>query len=149
MLLNNSNVSLIVYKKNYNLNIIIFFYDYNIMKYSIVYPYPTLMDAESFKEAIKEYVKINRNFNINQMIITDKMSHVNAELNYYRKNNVDKVGINMYPISPNYTIYPNFYGPVHVQSLIPDSNNSSILYSPTRVHSFIPTIVNLEIPNNL
>lgn len=118
------------------------------MKFSIVYPYPSVIDADSFKEAIKEYVKFNRNFNINQMIITDKMNHVNAELNYYRKNNVDKVGINMYPISPNYNIYPNFYGPVNVQSLIPN-NNSSILYSPTIVPPFYPRIIDIDIPNNL
>lgn len=107
------------------------------------------MDADSFKEAIKEYIKINRNFNINQMIITDKMTHVNADLNYYRKNNVDKVGINMYPISPNYNIYPNFYGPINVQPLIPDQHNSSILYAPTPIPPFYPRIINIDIPNNL
>ncbi len=118
------------------------------MKFSIVYPYPSLIDANSFKEAIKQYVKINHNVNINQMILTDKMNHVNADLNYYRQNNVDKVGINMYPISPNYAITPNFYGPVHVQSLIPNSNNSSIMQVPTLVSPFIPRI-NVNLPNNL
>ena len=122
------------------------------MKFSIVYPHPALIDADSFKEAIKQYVKMNRDFNINQMIITDKMNHINADLNYYRKNNVDKVGINMYPISPNYSIYPNFMGPVSVQSLIPDPNNSSIIRVPTYVppiNPFIPRIVNVELPDNL
>jgi hypothetical protein len=119
------------------------------MKFSVVYPYPSMIDAESFKEAIKQYVKINHNVNINQMILNDKLSHVNAELNYYRKNNVDKVGINMYPISPNYSIIPNFYGPVHVQPLIPDSINSSIMYSPTLIPPFMPRVINIDIPNNL
>ena len=119
------------------------------MIYSVVYPYPSVIDADSFKEAIKQYVKINHNVNINQMILSDKMNHVNADLNYYRKNNVDKVGINMYPISPNYNIYPNFYGPVNVQSLIPDNNNSSILYAPTIIPPFYPRIINMDIPNNL
>lgn len=118
------------------------------MKFSVVYPYPSMIDADSFKEAIKQYVKINHNININQMILNDRVNHVNAELNYYRKNNVDKVGINMYPISPNYSITPNFYGPVHVQPLIPDSINSNIMYVPTPVSPFlIPTII--DIPNNL
>jgi len=119
------------------------------MNFSIVYPYPSVVTADSFKEAIKQYIKINHNININQMILTDKVSHVNADLNYYRKNNVDKVGINMYPISPNYIINPNFYGPIHVQSLIPDTNNSSILYAPQLVPSFIPRVINVEIPNGL
>ena len=119
------------------------------MIYSVVYPYPSVIDADSFKEAIKQYVKINHNVNINQMILSDKMNHVNAELNYYRKNNVDKVGINMYPISPNYIINPNFNGPVHVQSLIPDSKNSSIMYAPTPILPFVPRVINIELPNNL
>jgi len=114
------------------------------MKFSIVYPYPSVIDADSFKEAIKYYVKTNHNMNINQMILTDKMNHVNAELNYFRKNNVDKVGINMYPISPSYSIIPNFYGPVHVQSLMPQSINSSIIPVPTFVPSLVPRIVDID-----
>ena len=122
------------------------------MKFSIVYPYPSMINADSFKEAIKQYVKINRNMNINQMILTDRMNHINADLNYYRKNNVDKVGINMYPISPNYNIYPNFMGPVNVQSLIPDSANSSIIRVPTYIppiNLFIPRVINVDLPDNL
>lgn len=120
------------------------------MKFSIVYPYPYMIDADSFKEAIKQYVKMNHNININQMILTDRMNHVNAELNYYRQNNIDKVGINMYPISPNYNIYPNFMGPVNVQPLI--SNNSGIVQVPTFVppiNPFIPRVLNVELPDNL
>ena len=118
------------------------------MRFSVVYPYPSFIDANSFKEAIKQYVKINQNVNINQMIISDKINHVNADLNYYRKNNVDKVGINMYPISSNYIINQNF-SHVNVQPLIPDSINSSIMYAPTLVNPFIPRVINIELPNNL
>ena len=119
------------------------------MKFSIVYPYQSVIDADSFKEAIKQYVKINRNVNINQMILTDRMNHINAELNYYKQNNVDKVGITMYPISPNYNIYPNFVGPVSVQPLF---SNTGVIQMPTYIPSltpFIPRIVNIDIPNNL
>jgi hypothetical protein len=116
------------------------------MKFSVVYPYPSMIDADSFKEAIKQYVKINHNMSIHQMILNDRLNHVNADLNYYRQNNVDKVGINMYPISPNYLIPPNFYGPVQVQSLIPNTN---IVQVPTFVPSYMPRVVNIDIPNNL
>jgi len=119
------------------------------MNFSIVYPYPSMITADSFKEAIKQYVKINHNININQMILTDKISHVNADLNYYRKHNVDKVGINMYPISPNYMITPNFYGPVYVESLIPNSKYSSIMHAPVVVPPYFPRVLNIELPNNL
>ena len=111
------------------------------MKYSIVYPYPALIDADSFKDAIKQYIKVQHNININQMILTDRLSHVNAELNYFRKNNVDKVGINMYPINSNYILSNNF-GNVQVRPLIPN-NNSNLLKVPTIINpAFIPTIIN-------
>ena len=53
------------------------------------------------------------------MILTDRMNHVNADLNYYKQNNVDKVGITMYPISSNYMIPTSINGKVPVNSLIP------------------------------
>ena len=120
------------------------------MRFSIVYPYPSLIDADSFKEAIKRYVKINRAININQMIITDKMNHVNADLNYYKQNNVDKVGITMYPISSNYMITSNTNGRIPVNSLIPGYRqpfmpvNSLI---PGYRQPFMPVIMNIDIPN--
>jgi len=112
-----------------------------MMKYSIVYPYPALIDADSFKSAIKQYIKVKHNMNINQMILTDRFNHVNAELNYFRKNNIDKVGINMYPISPNYIISSNNIENIQVKSLIPNINNSNLIINP----AFIPTVVNLPL----
>lgn len=119
-----------------------------MIRYDVVYPYPAMIDADSFKSAIKQYIKVQHNVNINQMILTDKMSHVNAELNYFRKNNIDKVGINMYPISPNYNIEPNNFGYIQVNSLIHNQNNSSIIRVPTLINpAFIPTVVNF--PSNI
>jgi hypothetical protein len=41
------------------------------MSYQIVYPYPAVMtiDAESFKDAVKSYAKLNYNYAINSLII--------------------------------------------------------------------------------
>lgn len=111
-----------------------------MMKYSIVYPYPALIDADSFKDAIKQYIKVQHNININQMILTDRMNHVNAELNYFKKNNVDKVGINMYPISSNYILSNNFKN-IPVVPLI--NNNLKLYVNP----AIMPSIVDL--PSNI
>ena len=74
---------------------------------------------------------------INQMILTDQINHINADLKYYRQNNTDKVGMNIYPISPNYFINPGFMGPIPVQSLAP----SRLYYAPPV--QFVPKITNI------
>ena len=58
------------------------------------------INADSLNQAIKNYVKIHRNMKINKMIIKDKHKHFKAKMKYFRKSNVDKVGINIYPL-PN------------------------------------------------
>ena len=114
------------------------------MLYSVVYPYPTMIDAESIKEAIKRYLIINHEMQINQMIITDQRNHINADLKYYRQNNTDKVGMDIYPISPNYVINPGFMGPIPVQSLAP----SRLYYAPPV--QFVPKMTNiLGVPRNM
>jgi len=92
------------------------------MNYTVVYPrfqHPIVITADSFKEAIKEYVKMKYAVDIHQMIIKDQWTHMNADLRYYRKNNIDKVGINMYPICQNYII-PQQYSAnkIHVNPLL-------------------------------
>jgi len=73
------------------------------MSYQIVYPYPAVMaiDADNFKEAIKKYAKMNYNYSINSLIITDQQKYMKANLKYYNNGNANKVAISMGP-----TIWP-------------------------------------------
>jgi hypothetical protein len=73
------------------------------MSYQIVYPYPAVMtiDAESFKDAVKFYAKMNYNYTINSLIIKDQSRYMRADLNYYNDGKKKKVGISLFP-----TVWP-------------------------------------------
>ena len=68
------------------------------MFYQIVSPVVATIEGDSFKEAIKNYVKFNHNLNIRNLIIKDQANHAyEAKLRYYMQNKVNKVGIDVYP----------------------------------------------------
>jgi hypothetical protein len=49
--------------------------------------------------AIKNYVKMNRNKGINELILKDREQHYRAIMKYYKNKGKDKVGITVYPYS--------------------------------------------------
>lgn len=69
------------------------------MLYQIVSPFTADIYGDSFKEAVKNYLKMNRNINVSSMIITDQMNHMQAYMKYYQQDGRNRVGINMYPIA--------------------------------------------------
>ena len=73
------------------------------MSYQIVYPYPAVMtiNADNFKDAIKQYAKMNYNYSINSLIITDQSRYMQANLKYYNNGLANKVAISMTP-----TVWP-------------------------------------------
>jgi len=73
------------------------------MSYQIVYPYPAVMsiDADSFKDAVKFYAKLNYNYSINSLIIKDQSRYMRADLNYFNEGKKKKVGISLFP-----TVWP-------------------------------------------
>jgi len=69
------------------------------MIFNILHPIIATIDADSYKQAIKNYIKINHDMYIDRMVIQERNKYYNAMLNYYAKNGQRKVGIDMYPIS--------------------------------------------------
>jgi hypothetical protein len=69
------------------------------MIFQVVYPFTTSIYGDTFKEAIKNYIKLNHNLNLSQMIVTDQTNHMQANINYYKQDGRNRVGINMYPIT--------------------------------------------------
>jgi hypothetical protein len=68
------------------------------MIYQIVSPVVATIEGDSFKEAIKNYVKFNHNLNIRNLIVKDQADHsYEAKLRYYIQNQRNKVGIDIYP----------------------------------------------------
>ena len=67
--------------------------------YTFFKPMYYVMDANTVKDAIKNYVKFHRNYEIGQIMMTDQMKHYKANLKYFKHDGRNKVGINVYPIS--------------------------------------------------
>ena len=133
------------------------------MIYQVLSPFTSTLNADSFKEAIKNFIKINHNLHINNLIIKDQSRHMNAKMNYYKKDGRNKVGINMYPIN-NYSLPLNsntyiptntylsplmippiaIHSPIINNGLLPSLVSMSSL-SPSGSVPFIPSVINIPI----
>jgi hypothetical protein len=71
------------------------------MSFQIVYPIAMSINAGSFKDAIKQYVKLNHDINVANIIITDQQRYMKANLKYYNEGQKNKVGISLFP-----TVWP-------------------------------------------
>jgi len=69
------------------------------MIYNIVSPFKYEISGNSHMDAIKQFIKLNYELNINRMIIQDRQRYMQANVNYYRNNGQKKVGIDMYPVN--------------------------------------------------
>ena len=129
------------------------------MIFQVLSPIVASIDGDSFKDAIKTYIKLNHNINLNRLIISDQQQTVQANLKYYQQDGRNKVGIDMYPVtnvgvplitSPGSYLPPRVIEvdsdqvkpvlavpfPVSVGNTIPMANNAP----------FIPTVI--KITNN-
>ena len=132
------------------------------MSFQIVYPIPMAISADSFKDAVKQYVKLNYDVNIASLILTDQYRYMKANLKYYKDGPKDKVGIslfpttwsadssgalkpNMWPYSPQITYdtkeYPRttyLESPVFVPSIIPINPLGSVFSNITSFFGSAP-----------
>jgi hypothetical protein len=68
------------------------------MIYQVVHPYVMSINAESFKDAIKNYVKMNHNLTLGNIIITDQArQYMKAKVNYYNVDDKRKANITLLP----------------------------------------------------
>ena len=108
------------------------------MNYKIVYPFMVDIYGDNFKEAIKNYVKLNYNRNIHNIIIQDQAAHYEARFNYFKNNNKTKIGIDIYPyMYPNQNLFsqmmPNPILPIIPNPILPILPNqiiSNSMFSP-------------------
>jgi hypothetical protein len=114
------------------------------MLYNILSPVAYAIDANSFKDAIKNYIILNYEMKINNLIITDQTNHMDARIKYYENDIRNRVGIDMYPLGYNQMLQyqlPN--SSASISASISGYNPYSILppmpMSP--VNNFIPNVV--------
>jgi hypothetical protein len=118
-----------------------------MLEFSIVYPIESIIYGDSFKEAVKNFIKLNRDMNITQMVIKDQSKNMQAQINYYQQDGRNKVGINMFPVGLNYPIpivtNDTYVPPKVVNPIVETVLPLSPILSP--VGPFIPSVI--KIPN--
>jgi hypothetical protein len=85
------------------------------MIYQVVSPVVVEIDGDSFKDAVKNFVKLNYSMNLANIIITDqyRTNYMKADLKYYNEGSKNKVGINLMPtvwnVSDSGMLLPNVW----------------------------------------
>jgi hypothetical protein len=67
------------------------------MSFSVIAPMYMPIEAKDFREAVKNFVKLNHHMNITQMILTDQIKNMQANVRYYDLNGRSKAYINLIP----------------------------------------------------
>ena len=70
------------------------------MLFQIVSPVVATIDGDTVKDAVKNFIKLNYQLNLAELIIKDQNMHMNARINYYQEDGRNKVGINVFPRDP-------------------------------------------------
>jgi len=107
------------------------------MSFQIVYPIPMTISADSFKDAVKQYVKLNYDVNVANLIITDQYRYMKANLKYYKQGPKDKVGISLYP-----TVWPLNTWPYQTQISYDTKEYPRTTFVDTPI--FVPSVVSLD-----
>ena len=107
------------------------------MPFQVVWPLVQRVDGDSFKQAVKNFVKMNRKLNIEKIIITDQMKHMQATFDYFKHDIRNRVGINIFRPDPLFLRSVGISPLVVSNPLVPASNlvvrsrnNTTSLVSP-------------------
>ncbi len=120
------------------------------MIFQVIAPFETTIYGDSFKEAVKSFIKLNHDLKLTEMIIKDQGRNIQAQIKYYQEDGRNKVGINMFPVGLEYpvpivtndTYVPPRVVEPFVSSLFP---LSPLPLTPIIATPFVPTVIN--IPN--
>jgi hypothetical protein len=118
------------------------------MSFNIVYPMAMTINADSFKDAIKKYAKLNYDMSIQSLIITDQYRYMKANLNYYNNAGKNKVAISLYPTTWPLNVDKNGKINTDLWPLTPQVTYDTKEYPATTYingSSFIPRIVPLPL----
>jgi hypothetical protein len=67
--------------------------------FRVVHPFVTTVDGDTYMDAIKNFVKLNHNLNVSELIMTDQNRYWKANINYRVNDIRNRVGINVTPLS--------------------------------------------------
>jgi hypothetical protein len=113
------------------------------MDFKIVFPINAPIYGDNFKEAVKNFVKLNYNMGLNSLILADNDKRYKINMRYYTADTRNRVGFDVYPLSSNlFNTFPpilsnistnvsdyNFWNPYAPQALMGIPYNLGIPYS--------------------
>ena len=67
------------------------------MPFQVISPMLMNVDGSDFNEAVKNFIKLNRHLNINELILTDQINNMRANIRYYNRGGRHKAGIRLQP----------------------------------------------------
>jgi len=67
--------------------------------YQVISPLIMPIDADNYKDAVKKFVKVNRDISLNQLIVADQLNNnrMLANIKYYQNNGRNKISANIAP----------------------------------------------------
>lgn len=112
------------------------------MLYQVVEPITMAINGDSFKDAVKNFVKMNYDLSLSSLILTDQQRYMKANLNFYKESDKHKVGISLGP-----TVWPltmsedgEIRSPLNTWPYSPSITYDTKEYPPT---NFMPRIISL------
>ena len=76
--------------------------------FQVIQPFFYTISADTMNSAIKNFVKLHHDLNINSIIIKDQSQHYQANLKYFTEDGRNRVGINTFPYNGTITIGPAY-----------------------------------------
>ena len=118
------------------------------MTYQIISPFVMPIDADDYKEAVKKFVKFNRDISINQLIVADQLNNnrMLANIKYYQDNGRNKISANFQPTLLNEIpqsngggFYLNQYGLVPgLSGMMTPGSNGMVPVGPINPNGMVP-----------
>ena len=90
--------------------------------YKVIYPIQTYINGLNVNDAIKNYVKMQNNYNLTKIIIQNENLYRQSFINYINKNGKKIAQINTIPLNPLYPLSYYIKDPINIEPL-PDRMN--------------------------
>ena len=97
-----------------------------MISYQVVQPFYYTLTADTVNSAIKSFVKLHHDLNINSIIIKDQSKHIQANLRYFTEDGRNRVGINTYPYSGNVSIGPAYSTYIQQLQVLPGATGTPL-----------------------
>jgi hypothetical protein len=97
-----------------------------MITYQVVQPFYYTLSADTVNSAIKSFVKIHHDLNLNSIIIKDQSRHIQANLKYFSQDGRNRVGINTLPYDGNIIMGPSYANYLQQLNVLPGATGTPL-----------------------